>query len=80
MTEKRKYRASIQKKLFFGVSGLAIVTFGFSALFIFVLSDHIQNWLGWSSETLIILTLLKGVFLEWCTRLLGSPIYCKAAP
>lgn len=79
MTEKRKYRASIQKKLFFGVSGLAIVTFGFSALFIFVLSDHIQNWLGWSSETLIILTLLKGVFWSgvlgyWAAQFIAKPL------
>ncbi|TSB44757.1 methyl-accepting chemotaxis protein [Alkalicoccobacillus porphyridii] len=59
--EKQKYRFSLRKKLVLGVSGLALVTYGISALFIFVLSDYLAEWLGVNQEFLTILTLVAGV-------------------
>lgn len=62
MKQKRTYRASIRKKLVFGIGGLAIITYGFTALFIFVLADYAESLIGWSKNTFVIFTLFKGVF------------------
>ncbi|MBM0065842.1 methyl-accepting chemotaxis protein [Alkalicoccobacillus gibsonii] len=59
--EKPSYRFSLRKKLVLGVSGLALVTYGISALFIFVLSDYLAEWIGINSEVFTILTLVAGV-------------------
>ncbi|MDQ0207048.1 methyl-accepting chemotaxis protein [Alkalicoccobacillus murimartini] len=59
--EKPSYRFSLRKKLVLGVSGLALLTYGISALFIFVLSDYLSELLGLSSELFTVLTLVAGI-------------------
>ncbi|GAF65071.1 methyl-accepting chemotaxis protein [Bacillus sp. TS-2] len=59
---KIKYRASLRKKLVLGVSGLACITYGFSAIFIFLLNDYLMEMLGWSQQTILVFTLISGLF------------------
>ncbi len=77
MREKRTYRASIRKKLVIGISGLAIITYGFSALFIFVLADLQEGILGLSRNAFIVFTLLKGVFWSGLLGWLFAPLITK---
>src|SRR5690625_618006 len=74
LVSKRKYRVSIRKKLVIGISGLAIITFGFSALFIFFLADYLEDFLGMSTQTFIIFTLVKGVFWSGVLGWLFAPL------
>ncbi|MCM3760078.1 methyl-accepting chemotaxis protein [Alkalihalobacillus oceani] len=77
MGEKKSYRASIRKKLVIGISGLAVVTFGFSAIFIFVLADLLEGSLGISREAFIVFTLIKGVFWSGVLGYLFAPLITK---
>ncbi|WP_088104395.1 methyl-accepting chemotaxis protein [Halalkalibacter urbisdiaboli] len=71
--QKKKYRASIRKKLVIGISGLAIVTFGCSAFFIFYLADVLENMLGLSGDAVIIFTLLLGILWSSFLGYLAAP-------
>ncbi|MFC0561078.1 methyl-accepting chemotaxis protein [Halalkalibacter alkalisediminis] len=71
------YRASIRKKLVIGISGLAIVTFGFSAIFIFFLADSLQEILGLSSNVIVLFTLIKGVFWSGFLGFIAAPLLTK---
>ncbi|GAE31297.1 methyl-accepting chemotaxis protein [Halalkalibacter hemicellulosilyticus] len=75
--EKKKYQLSIRKKLVFGVSGLSLVTFGTSAIFIFILGDFLLDILGVSLQTLILLTLLKGVLWSSVLGYFAAPYITK---
>lgn len=77
MGEKKSYRSSIRKKLVIGISGLAVVTFGFSAIFIFVLADLLEGSLGISREAFIVFTLIKGVFWSGVLGFLFAPLITK---
>ncbi len=57
-----RYRGSLRRKLVVGASALAVITFGFSAIFIFILDSYLMTWLGWSQTTVLSFTLLSGVF------------------
>lgn len=75
--ERKKYRFSIRKKLVFGISGLAFITYGTSLFFIFVLGDYLQSTFNLNRDLLIVLTLIKGIF--WCALLgyLVAPLITK---
>nr|WP_285874078.1 methyl-accepting chemotaxis protein [Halalkalibacter oceani] len=60
-----------------GISGLAVVTFGFSAIFIFVLADLLEGSLGISREAFIVFTLIKGVFWSGVLGYLFAPLITK---
>ena len=75
--EKKSYSFSIRKKLVLGISGLAIITYGTSAFFIFFLADYLQGLLNVNSDLFIIITLILGVM--WCGILgfLAAPLITK---
>ncbi|KGA97044.1 methyl-accepting chemotaxis protein [Alkalihalobacillus alcalophilus ATCC 27647 = CGMCC 1.3604] len=62
MDKKTKYRGSLRRKLVIGASLLAVITFGFSAIFIFVLNTHLTDLLGWTEKGVFAFTLISGVF------------------
>ncbi len=59
---KRKYRLSLRVKLLVFAVILALITYGSSGFFIFILYDKIDNFLPFSQEIFTIVTLLLGVF------------------
>ncbi|WP_202595400.1 methyl-accepting chemotaxis protein [Halalkalibacter okhensis] len=75
--ERKSYKASIRKKLVMGISGLAVVTFGFSAIFIFFLADLLEELLGLSGNALIIFTLVKGIFWSGVLGYIAAPLITK---
>ncbi|MCL7747918.1 methyl-accepting chemotaxis protein [Halalkalibacter alkaliphilus] len=75
--ERKSYKASIRKKLVIGISGLAVVTFGFSAIFIFFLADILEGLLGLSGNALIAFTLVKGVFWSGVLGFIAAPLITK---
>ncbi|MDT8860442.1 methyl-accepting chemotaxis protein [Alkalihalobacillus sp. MEB130] len=75
--ERKSYRSSIRKKLVIGISGLAIITFGFSAIFIFFLADLLEGLLGLSGNALIAFTLVKGVFWSGVLGYVAAPLITK---
>ncbi|WP_026672795.1 methyl-accepting chemotaxis protein [Alkalihalobacterium bogoriense] len=62
MGEKTKYKFSIRKKLVVGITSLAFITYGSSAVVIFFLSDWLQSNFSLSYESVVSFTLVKGVF------------------
>lgn len=58
---EKKHRFSLRKKLVLFTTLLAIITYSFSALFIYVLYDIINNWWEVSESVYIIIILLLGV-------------------
>nr|WP_100374189.1 methyl-accepting chemotaxis protein [Bacillus sp. FJAT-45037] len=77
MRERKKYRASIRKKLVLGITGLAVVTFGFSAIFIFLLGDFFEQTLGLNRETVIVFTLVKGALWSGVLGYIAAPFITK---
>ncbi|GAE27225.1 methyl-accepting chemotaxis protein [Halalkalibacter wakoensis JCM 9140] len=77
MGERKTYRASIRKKLVIGISGLAVVTFGFSAIFIFFLADLLEGVLGLSGNAFIVFTLVKGIFWSGVLGYIAAPLITK---
>ena len=75
--ERRNYSFSIRKKLVLGVSGLAIVTFGFSAIFIFFLAEYLEEMFGFNQNTIIALTLVKGIFWSAVLGFVAAPFITK---
>lgn len=68
---------SIRKKLVIGISGLAVITYGCSAFFIFVLADLQESFLGLSKNTFIVITLLKGIFWSGVLGWFFAPLITK---
>lgn len=62
MGEKTKYKFSVRKKLVVGITSLAFITYGSSAVVIFFLSDWLQSSLSLSYEGVVSFTLIKGIF------------------
>ncbi|GAA0487431.1 hypothetical protein GCM10008986_11160 [Salinibacillus aidingensis] len=60
MTEKHRF--SLRVKLVIFITVLALITYGTSAFFIYVLSDFLQSFLGVSEAVYTILVLLLGIF------------------
>ncbi|RKQ34383.1 methyl-accepting chemotaxis protein [Oceanobacillus halophilus] len=59
---QRKYRFSLRVKLVFFTTILALITYGTSAFFLYVLYDYIQEYIQIPFEWYTILTLLGGIF------------------
>ncbi len=60
-----------------GISGLALITYGTSAFFIFFLADYLQGLFNVDSDVFIVITLVLGV--TWCGILgfLAAPLITK---
>ncbi|MFA9560619.1 methyl-accepting chemotaxis protein [Evansella sp. AB-rgal1] len=74
---KTTYRFSLRKKMVIGISAVAIITYGFSAIFIFYLSEILGNLLGVNENIFTIITLVLGII--WCGLLgfLGATFLTK---
>ncbi|WP_068673796.1 methyl-accepting chemotaxis protein [Oceanobacillus sp. Castelsardo] len=59
---RRKYRFSLRLKLVLFITILAMITYGTSAFFIYILYDYVQMFLSIPLHWYTILTLLGGVF------------------
>jgi len=59
---KRKHRFSLRLKLVLFITILAIITYSFSGLFIYVVYDYIKSYWAISETWFTILTLFKGIF------------------
>lgn len=59
---KKKYRFGLRLKLVLFTTILAIITYSFSALFIYVVYDYIKPFWDISEEWFTIITLMKGIF------------------
>ncbi|WP_096203041.1 methyl-accepting chemotaxis protein [Bacillus sp. FJAT-45350] len=77
MGEKKSYGFSIRKKLVLGISGLAIITFGFSAVFIFFLADYLEGALNIRGDAFIAFTLIQGVFWSAVLGFIAAPLITK---
>ncbi|MBA2175265.1 methyl-accepting chemotaxis protein [Halobacillus locisalis] len=58
----KQYKFSLRLKLVLFITGLAIVTYSFTALFIYGLHDAVQSFWAISEQTFTIITLLLGIF------------------
>lgn len=67
MTEEKKYKFSLRKKMVVGISVVATVTYVISGFFIFYLSEVLGSMLGVNEAIFTILTLALGIF--WCAVL-----------
>ncbi|BAC14943.1 methyl-accepting chemotaxis protein [Oceanobacillus iheyensis] len=59
---KKKYRFSLRLKLVVLITVLAMITYGFSALFIYVVNDYVQQFWSVSDELYLTIILLLGIF------------------
>src|SRR5699024_7254054 len=59
---KKRYRFGLRLKLVLFTTILAIVTYSFSGLFIYVIYDYVKQFWNVSQEWFTVITLLKGVF------------------
>ena len=67
MSEEKKYKFSLRKKMVVGIAVVATVTYVISGFFIFYLSEVLSSMLGVNEAVFTILTLLLGIF--WCAVL-----------
>ncbi|WP_102026421.1 methyl-accepting chemotaxis protein [Salirhabdus sp. Marseille-P4669] len=58
---KQKHRFSLRIKLVVFTTVLALITYGTSAVFIYVLNDELRNFVGLSQEVFTIVTLVLGI-------------------
>lgn len=59
--DKPKYAFSLRKKMVLGITLLALVTYGMSALFIFVLREYLLSILPINEIQFVVVTLLLGI-------------------
>ncbi|WP_079477944.1 methyl-accepting chemotaxis protein [Halobacillus salinus] len=57
----RKYKSSLRLKLVLFITGLAIITYSFTALFIYGLHGYVETYWQISQESFTVITLLLGV-------------------
>lgn len=74
---KNRYRNNLRKKLVLFTTTLAVITYTFSALFIYVLFDYIQGFLGISESVYIILVLVFGVIWSGILAFFAARIITK---
>lgn len=67
MSENKKYKFSLRKKMVLGIATVAAVTYATSAFFIFYLSEMLGSILGVNEAIFTIITLVLGVV--WCAIL-----------
>jgi len=58
---KRRYRFSLQWKLVFFTTAVAIITYSTSAFFIYILYDYVKDYINMSHQWFTIITLLLGI-------------------
>src|SRR5690606_41997593 len=58
---KRRYRFSLQWKLVFFTTAVAIITYSTSAFFIYILYDYVKDYINMSNQWFTIITLLLGI-------------------
>ncbi len=58
----KQYKFSLRLKLVLFITGLAIITYSFTALFIYGLHDAVQSFWAVSEQTFTVITLLLGIF------------------
>ena len=75
--KEKSYRFSIRKKLVVGAVGLAIITFGTSGFFIFILADYLEGMLNIQGDLFIIITLLLGIFWSGVLGFFAAPFITK---
>ncbi|WP_010648373.1 methyl-accepting chemotaxis protein [Oceanobacillus massiliensis] len=73
----KKYRFGLRFKLMIFTTILAIITYTFSALFIYVLYDYVQNFWVIQLEWYIILILLFGIFWSGVLAFLAAGVITK---
>ncbi|HLS06877.1 MAG TPA: methyl-accepting chemotaxis protein [Bacillota bacterium] len=59
---KKRHRFGLRMKLVLFTTIVAIITYSFSGLFIYVIYDYVQQFWNISQEWFIVITLLKGIF------------------
>ncbi|WP_156291992.1 methyl-accepting chemotaxis protein [Oceanobacillus salinisoli] len=74
---KRKYRFSLRLKLVLFTTILALITYGASAFFLYVLFDYVQGYMNISFQWFTILTLLGGVFWSGLLALFAAFLITK---
>lgn len=74
---KKKYRFGLRIKLVLLITGLAIITYSFSALFIYVVQDFVQQYVAISDFWFTILTLGKGIFWSGLLAYFAARIITK---
>lgn len=77
MSEKKKYKFSLRKKMVLGISAVALITYATSAFVIFYLSEVLGNKLGVNEDIFTIITLILGIV--WCAILgfIGAGLITK---
>lgn len=74
---KKRYRNNLRKKLVFFTTTLAIITYTFSAIFIYVLFDYVQNFIDISENVYIIIVLLLGILWSGILAFIAAGIITK---
>ncbi|WP_106496047.1 methyl-accepting chemotaxis protein [Lentibacillus sp. Marseille-P4043] len=59
---EKKYRFSLRLKFVLLTTILAIITYSFTAIFIYFISDYVRSFWDISTQTFMILTLIMGIF------------------
>ncbi|MGY0691216.1 methyl-accepting chemotaxis protein [Virgibacillus sp. FSP13] len=59
---EKKYRFSLRLKLVLLTTILAIITYSFTAIFIYFISDYVRSFWDISNQSFMILTLIMGIF------------------
>lgn len=73
----KQYRFNLRKKLILFTTVLAIITYSFSALFIYVLFDQIQKYVEISEGVFIIIVLLLGIIWSGILAFFAAKIITK---
>lgn len=74
---KKKYRFSLRMKLVFLTTILAIITYSFSGLFIYVIYDLVKPYWNISEIGFTIFTLVKGIFWSGVLAFVASRVITK---
>lgn len=75
--DKPRYSFGLRKKMVLGITILALVTYGTSGLFIFVLSDFIRTYIPLSEFQFIITTLILGIIWSGVLGFFAASIITK---
>ncbi|AXF56693.1 methyl-accepting chemotaxis protein [Salicibibacter kimchii] len=75
--KRKRFRFGIRRKLILGVTGISLITYGVSAIFIFFLSDIFTAQLGISEDGVILAVLLLGLIWSAVFAFLLAPVITK---
>ncbi|QQK74377.1 methyl-accepting chemotaxis protein [Salicibibacter cibarius] len=74
---RKRFRFGIRRKLILGVTGISLITYGVSAIFIFFLSDFFTAQFGISEDGMILAVLLLGLIWSAIFAYLLAPVITK---